>query len=216
MVYHRDLNELGNEKEWRAFWKHDYYKDDKKITKDEYFSYVRRRLKRSFYPRQINDFFFLRMPDKFKNHKDYTKKEIPVDWLLAPIVEYLWDKGIMTINLDQGSRDYNHQEPQFELPVFINIYYSKKALAIVKKLKVKHTIEKHKFIKIEFEQSELPRIYKELDLETPDINRAFRGGLVWQNFSKNKKTFKYEDLEDEFTEMVEYPDFFEWKGSYHK
>ena len=148
MVYYRKLNELGRgEKEWRAFWKYDYYKNDKKITKDEYYGYVRRRLKRSFYPRQINDFFFLRMPDKFKNHKDYTKKEIPVDWLLAPIVKYLWDKGIMTINLDQGSRDYNDQEKQFEIPVFINIYYNvfgKKALEIVKKLKVKYKIEKFK------------------------------------------------------------------------
>jgi hypothetical protein len=213
MKYHRKLEKLGDI--FRAFYECSYYKNEYKISKDEYFNYVRRRLKRSFYPRQINDFFFLKMPDKFKRYKNYTTKEIPVDWLIANIVQYFWDNGVMTQNIDQGGRDYSNQKPDHEVPVFIRVLYNKKALDIVGKMKVDYIIEQNKFIFITFSQSELPRIYKILDLETPDINLAFTGRLLSQKFSK-KKSFRYENIEDEFSELVEYPDFFKWNGSSYR
>lgn len=214
MGYYRDLDDLGKGEYLRAFFKHDYYKGNKKITKNDYLNYVRRRLKRSFYPRQINDFFFMRMPKILSKYKDYTEKEIPVDWLLAPIVKYFWDKGIMTVNLDQGFRNYSGTDPHYDLDCVIRLFYSKKALEIVNKMGVKFEKE-GKYIVISFPQVELPRIYKILGVEIPDINKAYRGGILWQEFSKNKKLFKYMNLEDDFTEMVEYPDFFEWYGNYY-
>ena len=219
MVYYRKLNELG----YGMFYKHDYYKNDKKITKDEYFSYVRKRLKKSFYGRQANDFFFLRMPDKLKNHKNYTDKEIPVDWLLAPIVEYFWSEGIMTWNLDQGYRNYargdklEKGEIDDNIDAIIRFPYTKKALKIIENLKVKYEIltsESIKLISISFNQKKLPKIYKKLGIEIPDINKAFTGGLLGQDWKEDKINFKWVNTEDEFTELVEYPDFFKWKGSF--
>jgi len=218
MVYRRDLNKLGRSEKghFRAFHQHEYYKNDKKIGKDEYFSYVKRRLKRSIHPVQINDFFFLKMPDKFKNHKEYDKDEFPVDWLLANIVEYFWNEDIMTMDLDQGDRNYEDKEN--EMPVSMGVYYNKKALKIIEKMKVEYVIKyigKQKAISIKFNQSELPRIYKELGLEIPSINEAFTGALLKANFLKNNK-IRFMNMENEFSEIVHYPDFFEWKGDYNE
>ena len=207
-MYRRKLENLGNPEDGdlRVFYKFSYYKKDKKITKDEYFNYIRRRLKRSVYPRQINDFFFMK-----KDKKDKKDKEIPIDWLLAPIVKYFWNNDIETWNLDQGGRDYEDKENIH--PAFIRIVYSKKALEIVKKMKVNYkreTYKRDKFIFITFNQDEIPKIYERLNLEKPDINKAFKGNLLWQDFSDNKKDFKFVNLENEFSEMVEYPDFFDY------
>lgn len=204
-MYCRKLENLGNPEDGdlRVFYKFSYYKNDKKITKDDYFDYIRRRLKRSVYPRQDNDFFFMR-----KNRQD---KEIPIDWLLAPIVKYFWNNDIETWNLDQGARNYETKENIH--PAFIRIVYSKKALEIVKKMKVNYkreTYEKNKFIFISFNQDEIPKIYEILGLEKPDINKAFTGNLLWQEFSDNKKDFKFVKVENEFSQMVEYPDFFDY------
>jgi hypothetical protein len=164
------------------------------------------------------------MPDKLKNKNNYTDKEIPVDWLLAPIVEYFWNEGIMTWNLDHGYRDYLRGDDKLEkgqininIDAIIRFPYTKKALKIIKNLKVKYEIltsEGIKLISISFDQKELPKIYKRLGLEIPDINKAFTGGLLNQDWKKDEIHFKWVDIEDEFTEMVEYPDFFEWKGSF--
>ena len=142
---------------------------------------------------------------------------------MAPIVEYFWNEGIMTWNLDQGSRDYasgdklEKGQNDNNIDAIIRFQYTKKALKIIKDLKVKYEIltsEGIKLISMTFDQKELPKIYEKLGVEIPDVNKAFTGGLLGQDWKKDKIHFKWVDSEDEYTELVEYPDFFEWKGSF--
>ena len=52
--------------------------------KNKYLNIIKKRLKKSLYPYQGNDFFFLTIP---KGHPN-EGKEIPVDYLLKNIVLY--------------------------------------------------------------------------------------------------------------------------------
>jgi hypothetical protein len=88
MSYTRELKSFNLENGWFYDWK--YLKNGKEIEQEKYYNYVRRRLKKSMYPGQYNDFFLFKMPEILKNHPDYTEKEIPIDWLLSNIIKFFW------------------------------------------------------------------------------------------------------------------------------
>ena len=87
----------------------DTYKKYKKYRK-KYHELVIKRLKKSVYPTQGNDFYFITIP---QGHPD-AGKEIPVDYQLKNIVLYFWDKGLITLGWDQGWEGYKKRfQPSF-------------------------------------------------------------------------------------------------------
>lgn len=71
--------------------------------KKKFESCVKDRLRKSIYPYQFRDFYFLTIP---KGHPD-AGMEVTVDYLLKNIVLYFWDRKLITFGWDQGIPGYS-------------------------------------------------------------------------------------------------------------
>jgi hypothetical protein len=83
----------------------------KKITSKEFYEKTKydktilRKLKKSVYPLQGNDYIILRFPHWYPN--DYVDNEIlhgkyvPVDYKISNVIKYLWSKKIITMGCDE-------------------------------------------------------------------------------------------------------------------
>ena len=78
-------------------------------ARDNYYDAVIENLKKSTFPRQWEDFYFLVPPKKHP----LEGKLVPVDWKMTGLVQMLWDNDISTIYVGQG---WDSNEPnQFSL-----------------------------------------------------------------------------------------------------
>lgn len=159
-MYRLELSDLNLEN--GIFYKWKYFKYNKEIKQEQYYNYVRKRLKKSVYPNQANNFFFLKMPEILKKHKNYTDKEIPIYWLLSNIIMYFWNKGFMTFNSEQNNS------------FTIRFYKTKKLINFLNKLNIEYGLEDSRFISI-IKKDEIFEINKKLNLKLPDINKSYFG-----------------------------------------
>ncbi|AYV76561.1 MAG: hypothetical protein Terrestrivirus8_54 [Terrestrivirus sp.] len=74
------------------------YEKKYKICKNKFYELIKKRLKNSIYPTQVNDFFFLTIP---KGHPN-EDREIPVDYLLKNIVLFFWENKFITLGWNEG------------------------------------------------------------------------------------------------------------------
>ena len=81
--------------------KKDIYEKYKKYE-HKYHELIKKRLQKSIYPTQGNDFYFLTIPKGSPN----AGREVTVDYQLKNLVLYFWDYGLITMGWDQGWESY--------------------------------------------------------------------------------------------------------------
>lgn len=131
-----------------------------------------KRLLRSVYPMEANDFFLIKFRDVYENtDKNVFLKgrEVPVDWQLKNFVLFLWDNGLNAQGWDQGFEDIQHG--------FITVNNSKneirKVLKNISEIKIKAYEGVDNAFSLSFENPDLPIIHQKLGIEMPSHKKAF-------------------------------------------
>lgn len=187
-----------------------YYKITKyqkiKVSKQNFYKYVKRKLNQSVYPTQCNYFAFLKIPKHFyqnhlcQNHKIFKNqagKYVPCDFMLKNIVIKLWEYDIQTYGWDQSYQNAN------KIGAFINFESSKLNKEKIINLFGKESFSNKKFSKkiyfqdfgnfmnITFHHNMIELMHNKLNIPIPNIEEAYPGNLIDWKLDKNGKNILF-------------------------
>jgi hypothetical protein len=193
--------------------KNKYYKitkiTKKKVSKKVYYSYIKRKLRRSIYPTQYKDFVFLKIPKHFYQTNDMFKnknnKYVPCDYLLKNIILKLWENNIQTYGWDQSypeankSRGFiNFQPSELNKEKIFNLFG--KEIFSNKRFKTKLFFENYgNFMSITFHHNLIPWMNYKLNVESPTYEESYPGNLIeFKDYDYGKRLYfssnKYKKL----------------------